>query len=131
MGAVALSSENFMSVQRVCCTNIALNCRHMSSTGEITESACFVLDRHHNVFARWFQIKAALRANFPSYDVLEFMGTDPMELQLRTFATAAVIVAPHGAGLANMVVAPLHTPVLEIGPIKCPPCYTRLALKVC
>ncbi len=39
-------------------------------------------------------------------------------------------MAPHGAGLANIVVSALHTPVLEIGSIACPPCFLRLALKV-
>lgn len=81
-------------------------------------------------FVRYFQIKAALRANFPRFDVLEFVGTDRVDRQLKMFATTAVIVAPHGAGLANMLVAPLYTPVLEIAPMRCPPCYTRLALKV-
>ncbi|CAN0350209.1 unnamed protein product [Ectocarpus sp. 6 AP-2014] len=41
-----------------------------------------------------------------------------------------MIIAPHGAGLANIMVAPLHTPVLEIAPISCPPCFLRLALKL-
>lgn len=41
-----------------------------------------------------------------------------------------MIVAPHGAGLSNMVVSPLHTPVLEIGPGICPTCFLQLALKV-
>lgn len=50
--------------------------------------------------------------------------------QLRAFATAAVIVAPHTAGLSSMIVSPLHTPVLEIGPPGCSAAYMQLALKV-
>lgn len=41
-----------------------------------------------------------------------------------------MIVGPHGAGLSNMVVSPLHTMILEIGPIDCPACYVTLAIKV-
>ncbi|CAB1118780.1 unnamed protein product [Ectocarpus sp. CCAP 1310/34] len=75
------------------------------------------------------EVKEALERNFPSFDVVEFFGTDPVRDQLKTFATASMIIAPHGAGLANMIVAPLHTPVLEIAPLECPPCFLRLALK--
>lgn len=76
------------------------------------------------------QVKSALQSNFPDYDVVEFLGTDTVRQQLETFARAAMIIAPHGAGLANILVSPLHTPVLEIAPINCPPCFLRLALKV-
>ncbi|CAM9911010.1 unnamed protein product [Ectocarpus fasciculatus] len=76
------------------------------------------------------EVRDALERNFPSFDVVEFFGTDPVRDQLETFATAAMIIAPHGAGLANMIVAPLHTPVLEIAPLACPSCFLRLALKL-
>ena len=76
------------------------------------------------------QVRDALKQEFPSHDVVEFVGTGPIPAQLKTFATASLIVAPHGAGLSNMVVSPLHTPVLEIGPLGCPSCYTHLAIKV-
>ncbi|CAM9294613.1 unnamed protein product, partial [Ectocarpus sp. 13 AM-2016] len=76
------------------------------------------------------EVKEALERNFPSFNVVEFFGTGSVRDQLETFATAAMIIAPHGAGLANMMVAPLHTPVLEIGTLACPPCFLRLALKV-
>lgn len=61
---------------------------------------------------------------------MEFLGQGPILEQLQHFATASLIVAPHGAGLANMVVSPLHTPVLEIGPPGCSICYLHLAIKV-
>ncbi|CAM9897772.1 unnamed protein product [Ectocarpus fasciculatus] len=76
------------------------------------------------------EVIEALEINFPSFDVVEFFGTGSLQDQLETFATAAMIIAPHGAGLANMIVAPLHTPVLEIGTLACPPCFLRLALKL-
>ncbi|CAB1103954.1 unnamed protein product [Ectocarpus sp. CCAP 1310/34] len=76
------------------------------------------------------EVKEALERNFPSFSVVEFFGTGSVRDQLETFATAAMIIAPHGAGLANMMVAPLHTPVLEIGTLACPPCFLRLALKL-
>lgn len=76
------------------------------------------------------QVREALKQNFSAFDVVEFLGNDPIRSQLETFATASVVVAPHGAGLSNMVVSPLHTPVLEIAPISCPPCFLNLAVKV-
>ena len=62
------------------------------------------------------QVRDALALNFPSFDVFEFTGNGTTLEQLQTFATAAVVVAPHGAGLSNTIVSPLHTPVLEIAP---------------
>ncbi|CAN0080944.1 unnamed protein product [Pylaiella littoralis] len=83
---------------------------------------------------RWLknnsQVRNALEQEFPSYDVVEFSGTGNIRTQLQTFATASIIVSPHGAGLSNIIVSPLHTPVLEIGPVECPPCYIHLALKL-
>ncbi|CAM9445961.1 unnamed protein product [Ectocarpus fasciculatus] len=76
------------------------------------------------------EVKEALKINFPSFDLVEFLGTGSAQDQLETFANAAMIIAPHGAGLVNMIVAPLHTPVLEIAPLSCPPCFLRLALKL-
>lgn len=75
-------------------------------------------------------MKEALQNNFPDYDVVEFFGTGSVRSQFATFATASLVVAPHGAGLSNTIVAPLHTAVLEIAPISCPPCFLRLTLKV-
>lgn len=46
------------------------------------------------------------------------------------FATSSIVVAPHGAGLSNTIVSPLHTPILEIAPLACPLCYMNLSLKV-
>lgn len=65
------------------------------------------------------KVRDALKQEFPSYDVVEFFGNDNILTQLQTFATASIIVAPHGVGLSNMVVAPLHTPVFEIAPLEC------------
>lgn len=76
------------------------------------------------------QVREALQAHFPAHDIVEFFGKEPVREQLQLFAQATMIVAPHGAGLSNMVVSPLHTPVLEIGPPRCPSCYLQLALKL-
>lgn len=62
--------------------------------------------------------------------MVEFEGQGPILQQLQKFATASLIVAPHGAGLSNIMVSPLHTPVLEIGPSGCSICYMHLAVKV-
>lgn len=76
------------------------------------------------------QVRKALQDAFPEFDVVEFLGDGSIFSQLDTFSTASMIVGPHGAGLSNIVVSPLHTPVLEIGPIQCPTCYLNLAVKV-
>ncbi|CAM9541960.1 unnamed protein product, partial [Ascophyllum nodosum] len=76
------------------------------------------------------EIREALEKNFPSHDVVEAFGRGSMREQLELFAQASLIVGPHGAGLSNMIVAPLHTMVLEIGPPSCPNCFLHLALKL-
>lgn len=79
---------------------------------------------------RLWQVRDALQQEFPSYDVVEFFGVGSIVSQLRLFAAASLVVAPHGAGLSNIMVSPRHTPVLEIAPPACTACYIHLALKV-
>ena len=76
------------------------------------------------------QVRAALQQSFPSFEIVEFTGDGTIVSQLEAFATASVVVGPHGAGLSNIVVSSLHTPVLEIGPISCSTCFLHLAIKV-
>ncbi|CAN0001623.1 unnamed protein product, partial [Ectocarpus sp. 6 AP-2014] len=76
------------------------------------------------------EVREALAQNFPDFDVVEFNGVEHIRAQLEMFATASMIVGPHGAGLSNIVVSPLHTMILEIGPIDCPACYINLAIKL-
>ncbi|CAM9194828.1 unnamed protein product, partial [Ectocarpus sp. 8 AP-2014] len=76
------------------------------------------------------EVREALAQNFPDFDVVEFDGIQHIRAQLGMFAKASMIVGPHGAGLSNMVVSPLHTMILEIGPIDCPTCYVNLAIKL-
>ncbi len=76
------------------------------------------------------KIREGLKKNFAHHDVVEFKGDDSIEKQLKSFATASIVVGPHGAGLTNVMVSALHTPVLEIGPANCPPCFLQLALRV-
>jgi capsular polysaccharide biosynthesis protein len=61
-----------------------------------------------------------------------FRVLDPSQLsvveQIEAFATASVIVSPHGAALANLVFASPGTMVIEIFPAGCVlPLYWRLA----
>lgn len=63
------------------------------------------------------QVQEALERSFTSFDVVEFVGDGTTPSQLQMFATASIVVAPHGAGLSNILVSPLHTPVLEIAPL--------------
>jgi capsular polysaccharide biosynthesis protein len=64
-----------------------------------------------------------------------FEHVDPGELsvtdQIRTFATANVIVAPHGAALANVIFASPGSTLVELFPAGCLlPDYWRLASSV-
>lgn len=77
-----------------------------------------------------FQVREALKRRFPTHEVKEFLGHGPISEQLKNFAQASLIVAPHGAGLSNVMVSPLHTPVLEIAPPSCSICYIHLVVKV-
>ncbi|CBN76523.1 conserved unknown protein [Ectocarpus siliculosus] len=76
------------------------------------------------------QIRKALQTKFPKYDVVESFSDSPALQQLHTFAVASLIVAPHTAGLSAMIVSPLNTPVLEIGPPTCSSGYMHLAVKL-
>ncbi|CBJ29237.1 conserved unknown protein [Ectocarpus siliculosus] len=76
------------------------------------------------------KVREALKEEFPTFDIVEFLGIGSIMSQLKLFATASLIVAPHGAGLSNMVVSSLHTPVLEIGPPICAACFMHLAVKL-
>jgi hypothetical protein len=76
--------------------------------------------------------EAELLAVLAPYD---FVHVDPGELsvaeQIRTFATANLIVAPHGAALANIIFAPPESALVELFPAGCLlPDYWRLASSV-
>jgi capsular polysaccharide biosynthesis protein len=53
----------------------------------------------------------------------DFVHVDPGELsvveQIRTFATANIIVAPHGAALANIIFASPGSTLIELFPVGC------------
>ncbi|CAM9189656.1 unnamed protein product, partial [Ectocarpus sp. 8 AP-2014] len=76
------------------------------------------------------QIRKSLQTKFPNYDVVESFSDGPALQQLHTFAVASLIVAPHTTGLSAMIVSPLNTPVLEIGPPTCSSGYMHLAVKL-
>lgn len=53
----------------------------------------------------------------------------PLESQIQLFATSSVVVAPHGAGLANIVFAPSGTRVVELLDPRWPNhCFELLAM---
>jgi hypothetical protein len=65
----------------------------------------------------------------------DFVPVDPGQLsvveQIRTFATADLIVAPHGAALANIIFASPGSTLIELFPAGCLlPDYWRLASSV-
>lgn len=76
------------------------------------------------------QVREALKVQFPTHEVVEIVSHGSVPEQLEVFATASIIVAPHTAALSSMIVSPLHTPVLEIGPPGCSSGYMQLAIKV-
>eukprot|EP00752_Nemacystus_decipiens_P013073 g11562.t1 len=89
-----------------------------------------IVRRKRRGLANSDDVRTALQQSFPSFEVVEFTGEGTVVSQLETFATASVVIGPHGAGLSNIVVSPLHTPVLEIGPISCSTCFLHLAIKL-
>ena len=42
----------------------------------------------------------------------------PFPHAVRLFQRAKLIIAPHGAGLSNMILAPRGTPIIEISPAE-------------
>lgn len=61
------------------------------------------------------------------FEVLR-LETMTMRAQIDAFADAAIVVAPHGAGLANMVFAPPRTAIVELMPAdRRNWCYRHLA----
>jgi len=60
-----------------------------------------------------------------------FNGTENLEGTLEMFSSTTLLVAPHGAGLANMIFLPSNAAVLEIMPNEYQnPCYKRLAISI-
>jgi len=69
--------------------------------------------------------------------LLEPLGFRRIELaempfleQVRSFARAEAIVAPHGSGLANLVFAKPGTKVVEFQPVKLQDMFFRLARRL-
>jgi hypothetical protein len=79
------------------------------------------------------QVLAALRAMFP--DLVVVQPTNVWREDRAVFATAWLIVGPHGGAMANMVFAPANSTVIEFLPIRrlakrgenSRPCYFGLA----
>jgi capsular polysaccharide biosynthesis protein len=57
----------------------------------------------------------ALERAFPSHPVKVFDASGPFRTHIEQFAAAAVVIAPHGAGLANLVFCAPGTTVIELG----------------
>ena len=67
-----------------------------------------------------------VRTKYGPDNVQVFNGTEG--LALRMFSTATLVVAPHGAGLSNMIFAPSNLVILEIIPNKyANMCFQNLA----
>ncbi len=57
-----------------------------------------------------------------------YLETMPLMEQIANFASACLIVAPHGAGLSNLVFAPRHAALLELfAPAYVNECYRHIA----
>lgn len=77
-----------------------------------------VASRGDSTGMRHFDEKAligALAAALPAFDVLSADASQPLLDNLALFAAAAAVVGAHGGALANIVVCPPLTPVVEIG----------------
>lgn len=62
----------------------------------------------------------ALNASFGAANVMVHTGQEPLQQQLLMFARAKVVVAAHGAGMANLIVAPAdcHLVMLPMWPMS-------------
>lgn len=82
--------------------------------------------RNHN------EILAKVKESFSNYNVVVHTGHELMEKQFALFRSSDVIIAPHGAGLSNIVVCRKHTLIFELlNQIPHPVlCYAGLALKL-
>ena len=78
------------------------------------------------------EIVTKFRKSFKGYNVLVHTGHESVENQLILFRSSDVIIAPHGAGLSNIVVCRQHTLIFELLTDKPMPnlCYTGIALKL-
>ncbi len=67
----------------------------------------------------FFELVNAVKRAFPqfSHDIILFTGKEPIIDQIKIFRKAKIILAPHGAGLANMIYAESETPVIEFFPV--------------
>lgn len=65
-------------------------------------------------------VLAALRRQIAGLPWMVFSPSTPFDEMVRMFGRAKWIVAPHGAGLANMIFAPRGTRVLELMPSNNP-----------
>lgn len=78
------------------------------------------------------KVEAAVRAHALAHGFEVYVHDDsrlpPVRDQLNMFANAVLVVAPHGAGLVNLIASPAGTTVLEFidtGSVNV--CYTRLS----
>lgn len=67
----------------------------------------------------FFELISAVKRAFPQFsrDIILFTGKEPIADQIKIFRKAKNIVAPHGAGLSNMIYAEPGTPVIEFFPM--------------
>ena len=77
----------------------------------------------------WRQIRNSddvlnvIKKKFNSFEWIVF-NDQPLEEMISIFSRAKIIIAPHGAGLTNMIFAPKNIPIVEIIPIDDPNmCY--------
>jgi hypothetical protein len=81
------------------------------------------------VLSNHAELIGALTERFPSTPVLVFRDNPPPPLEetVRMFYSARVIIAPHGAGLSNIVLARQDAAVVEIMVAPVVTCYLDLA----
>lgn len=61
------------------------------------------------------QLLFALEQEFPTHQVRVFDASGPLSTHIDQFRKARVVIAPHGAGLANVVFCSPGTTVIELG----------------
>ena len=98
-------------------SDIALVRRHLKAADSGPRDVNILIYRKESKrsIANFFELRDTLKRSFPDKKWFVF-DSMPFDHTAKLFARANLIVAAHGAGLSNMILAPKGTPIIEISP---------------
>jgi hypothetical protein len=110
--------------------------RHMPSLRLSLQTKLIVKQPQHIVLVSRHGSRAIanheelLREISQKFPVIVHQGSEPILDQLQMFSDAFLAIAPHGAGLSNVIVMQAKTAVIEILPNHMNACYALLAFNL-